>query len=412
MNDFIHDDELPAFVALLNKYNGNMSRMSKGEGISYDVIKRRKRRAVRQGLWDIKHSVPYGMEVHSITDQVDGYGNIINQSIKMGDPRGEKFVAPAGQRIKGVSALVDGEGNEKIKWIKTEKDQLSLEQIATTVREAFDGYKPSRPAIIKPLSTIEEMMTVYPVLDWHLGMFAWGLETGGPDWDLSIAKKAIVSNYAELVSRSPKSSTAVFMCLGDILHADNSDNMTKRSKNVLSVDSRRTKILFSAAEVLIECVGIAASHHGNLEVAMKRGNHDDESTAALLLAMTCEFRTSKHIVVDDSPNFDFYYKRFGTNLIGGTHGDKVKFNKLGSTMANHRKEDWSLTSTRHYFTGHLHHMQSKEEDGVVGWTLRAPIPQDDYHSGHAYVSGQSMYAFNYHVERGSRGHNELEIDFD
>ena len=42
--------------------------------------------------------------------------------------------------LKGVSALVDGKGDELIRWVKTRED-LSVADIVETIREAFKEYE-------------------------------------------------------------------------------------------------------------------------------------------------------------------------------------------------------------------------------------------------------------------------------
>jgi hypothetical protein len=119
-------------------------------------------------------------------------------------------------------------------------------------------------------------------------------------------------------------------------------------------------------------------------------------------------RNSKSVAVDTSPN-PFYWRRFGVNLIGGTHGDKAKLPDFPMIMANVRREDWSATFTRHFHTGHIHHDSEKEIGGVHVYSHRAPVAQDAFHASYGFLSGRSMKSYTYHVEKGSRGHAEVEI---
>ena len=54
------------------------------------------------------------------------------------------------------------------------------------------------------------------------------------------------------------------------------------------------------------------------------------------------------------------YFRYGTNLIGATHGDGVKQNDLPLSMAEESTENWAKTKHRHIYTHHVHHKTSKD----------------------------------------------------
>jgi hypothetical protein len=46
---------------------------------------------------------------------------------------------------------------------------------------------------------------------------------------------------------------------------------------------------------------------------------------------------------------------------------------------------------------------------VIVYSHRAPVAQDAFHAAHGYLSGRSIKSFTYHVEKGARGHSEVEI---
>ena len=58
---------------------------------------------------------------------------------------GEVFEAPAAHIVKGISALVDGEGRTLAKWIKTSLDAGGVDYIAA-IKAAFADVAP-RPVI-------------------------------------------------------------------------------------------------------------------------------------------------------------------------------------------------------------------------------------------------------------------------
>lgn len=335
-------------------------------------------------------------------------GELKQEWVKRGPDAGPVFELLPGHYYKGVSAWVDPEGRIRGQWLKTDTERMKAHEAGEIVGRAMEKYTPVTPHIIRPLQALKDMLTLYILTDWHVGLFAWGKETGGGDWDLSIARKVLIETFHELVEMTPNSHRAVVLGLGDLLHMDNSRNMTERSGNVLDVDGRYAKCLETCSDLVIEATELVASKHEEVEADLKPGNHDPNSTVALQLALYRHFRDVKRVSVEPSPN-PWFWKRFGVNLIGGTHGHETKLPDIPLVVANIRRQDWSETLTRHVHTGHVHHKREHEDGGVHAFAHRAPVKQDAYHAAHGYLSGRSMSAYHYHHDRGARGHSEVEI---
>lgn len=376
------------------------------------MIRRLKARAAERNLdGSAPHPrpLPEGMIIKEHTRIYDGDGNLERQSVKTRKDLGGTFVKPDDHALKGLSVLTDGEDRVLLKWHKTDREIDRARVIGDVIGQAMEKYKPSMPHIIRPPRlALSDRLTLYILTDWHVGLFAYGKETGKEDWDLSIAKKALMTSFRDVIDQTPQSKNAVVLGLGDLLHADNSRNMTERSGNVLDVDTRYSKCLETASDLLTEATELVASKHLNVEADLKPGNHDPNSTVALRLALFRHFRTVKRVNVSMLPD-PFWWRRFGVNLLGGTHGHDAKLIDMPMIMANIRKQDWSDTKTRHFHTGHIHHDRVHERGGVKVFAHRAPVAQDAYHAANGYLSGRSMYAFNYHAERGSLGNTEVEI---
>ena len=97
------------------------------------------------------------------------------------------------------------------------------------------------------------------------------------------------------------------------------------------------------------------------------------------------------------------YERFGSNLIGMTHGGTIKRGGVGldSLMAADRAKDWGETTQRYWYTGHIHTTNKAELTGGVIWeSFRNLAPNDAYHQGQGYRSGRNMTAIVLHKEHG------------
>src|SRR5690606_29055548 len=108
--------------------------------------------------------------------------------------RGETFRVPEGHVVKGVSALVDGDGRTVQQWVKTTNgpDDTTL---ADAVRAAFDDYV---PRVAKRPVTRDDVVTVIPLPDLHVGLLAWEEETGG-NYDMHIARETMRRALIDLV---------------------------------------------------------------------------------------------------------------------------------------------------------------------------------------------------------------------
>lgn len=347
-----------------------------------------------------------GFEITKTSVQIGEYGETQKQWVTQKPERGEVFEVPAGHKIKGVSALVDGDNRVIAQWMKT-KDEPDPDEIIEQVQKAFENFQPKAPSIIRTAGN-EDKLSTYIWTDWHVGLHAWGRETDGADWDLGIARKALTRTHEELVDEMPKSDTALILGLGDLCHIDNMKGVTSKSNNIMDHDTRYPKIHDVATEICIENFEQIRRKHRKVKAAFKRGNHDEVFTVSLRSALKMYYRNDPNVEIDQSPS-PYYCERFGINLIGGVHADEVKPEALPLYMAQMWPTEWAATKTRHWHSGHVHHDHMREYGGVPVYSHRAPVPKDAWHAMKAYLSGRSMKGFKYDLHLGFRGANEVEI---
>lgn len=377
-------------------------------GLDPKTINRTVKEAAARGLMPGQFPAQPGFEIRTQSVQVDKDQQVKSQSFKFAKAPGDAFEIPEGQAEKGRSVLLDADGRTVQQWIKTNAHQKTPEQHAKEFEAAFANFTPLAPSIAPPVHSDADRMTVYILADWHLGLFAYGAETGGPDWDLTIARRVLTETMLEVIETSPPSSKAIVLGLGDLLHADNARNQTDRSGNSLDVDTRYTKTCDTLSDLVAEISESVAAKHDQIDMIMKPGNHDEHSTVGLRQALRMYWRNEDRVMVDTSPN-PYYYHRFGVNLIGGVHGQNTKPKDLPLIMANARSQDWAASTTRHFHSGHIHHDTLNEMGGVHVYTHRAPVAQDAYHAAKGYLSGRSMRSFTYHKGKGFRLMTEVEI---
>lgn len=352
-------------------------------------------RAARRGDFGTKPVTP-GFRISQTSAVLDAAGEVQREFIQQKPEAGEQFEVPKGQRIKGVSALVDARGNEIVKWIKTKEDELSTESILEALKEAFGEKRSPWKPLAPPKRTDEDTVTIYPIVDWHVGLLAWAEETG-ENYDLTIAQEIILTAMARLIGASPSSKQCIILGLGDLLHFDGYEPVTATSGNQLDADGRYPKVLKTATKMILATIDMALAKHETVLIRMLPGNHDNRSTVAINLALGMRYESTERVLVDDSSSY-LWYHRFGQNLFGATHGDKAKMRDLPLVMAADRPQDWAASTNRRIFTGHLHNERRFEDGGVVVTCMRTPVKKDAYHSWEGYRSGRSVYSETYRAD--------------
>lgn len=315
--------------------------------------------------------------------------------------------APDGFSVKGTSTYIDGDGKVRGQWVKTQRDHADTEAVLREfVSELCQDVKPLAPSECHTTHSDEDLLAVYPIGDPHFGMLSWAPETG-TNFDTEIAEKVTHGAIDRLVASAPAAKTALVLCLGDLLHANNQSNQTS-SGHQLDVDGRWTKVLRVAAMSMIYCVRRALEKHDRVLFRINRGNHDRESGYAIALMMDCYFHLEPRVEIDLSPAVCWYHQ-FGQVLIGSTHGDTIKGPDLLGVMAADEPAAWGETVHRVFLCGHVHHQDVKEYRGGTVEYFRTLAARDAWHQGQGYRSGRDMRCIVYHREHGELERHRCDV---
>ena len=196
-------DDLAKQAAEAYRLHGSQNAAAAALDISRTTLQGRLHTAARRGLMGTEPVLP-GFQIKSVASkQGDAW-------VKQTAEHGEVFETPAGHAVKGVSALVDPEGRIVQQWIKTREERGAVALDA--LKAAFEAYRPAG-LVTPPAHTNDDLLTVYPIADLHLGMFSWAKETGA-DYDIDIASTLLRSSMNSLVSRSAAAKHAVVLDLG------------------------------------------------------------------------------------------------------------------------------------------------------------------------------------------------------
>lgn len=395
------EDELAASVQAFREH-GSKQAAADAMGMTRDSMRRRLARAGELGMLGYEPVVP-GFRVSQIT--TTPAGNFIQQKAE----RGEVFELPIGQKIKGVSALVDPDGREIIKWVKTDTDrEASLAAMRAAV-EAFKEEIPRAEVVPAPAFTIDDILCQYTLTDSHLGAMAWNVETGGGDYDLAIGEKLIVDWFSAAIAGAPPSKRAVFAQLGDFLHHDSFKSITPEHGHLLDADSRYSKMVRVAIRVVRQVMRMLLTKHEQIHVIMADANHDPASEVWLREMFAVVFEDEPRVTVDTNPG-PYSMVEHGLVSLYYHHGHRRNISNVDSVFVGKFREAYGRTRFSFAHIGHRHSDELKSTNLMKveqHETLAAP---DAYAANSGWLSGRSAKVIYYHAKRGEVGRNTITAE--
>jgi hypothetical protein len=310
--------------------------------------------------------------------------------------------------VKGVSTYYNKEGKASGQWVKSALDEQKREaMIREAVAALSEECRGLSPLIAAPARTMDDLLAVYPLGDPHFGMYAWAKEAG-EDFDLDIARALTLGAVDRLVQTAPAAKVAILLPLGDVFHMDDQSNQTPAHKHQLDADGRFVKVLQVGIQTFRHAVLRCLEKHERVVVRFVSGNHDPHAVWALAFSIAAYFDNEPRVTVDLSPAAHWFY-RFGSVLIGSTHGDKNKHRDLLGVMATDRAEDWGQTKHRYFYTGHVHNQVVTELPGLVCESFRTLAAKDAYAAGAGYRAGRDMRCIVHHKDHGEIERHRCDV---
>lgn len=300
--------------------------------------------------------------------------------------------------VRGVSTYYNAEGKASGQWVKSRLDDEKFQEL---LRSAVDGFKDDLPRISltnpPPLGN-DNLLNCYVITDYHLGMLSWSEETG-EDWDIQIAEDLIYKWFAQAIHQSPDANTAIFAQLSDFLHFDGMDAVTPASKHLLDVDTRFAKLVRVAIRIIRQIINMLLAKHQKVHILMLDANHDPVSQIWLREWLAVTYENEPRITVDTSPNPYNAYE-FGATALFFHHGHKKRISDVSSVFASQFRELFGRTKYAYAHTGHLHHLDVKENNLMIVEQHRTLAAPDAYSARGGYLSGRDAKVITYHKRYG------------
>jgi transposase-like protein len=300
---------------------------------------------------------------------------------------------------KAFSTLKDGDGNVKLVWEKTERD--NSESALKAVRDGFIDQIPRAVAMTAPDRAANDLLNCYVITDYHLGMLSWGEETGD-DWDVTIAENLILRWFTTAIRQAPKADKAVFAQLGDFMHWDGMDAVTPASKHLLDADTRFQKLVRVCIRVMRAIIHQLLKKYPEVHIICAEGNHDPASSIWLREWLSAFYDDEPRVSVDVSPD-PYYCVEHGETSLFFHHGHKRKPTNIDAVFTAKFREVFGRTKHSYAHMGHMHHRHQLETNLMVVEQHRTLAASDAYASRGGWISGRDAQVITYHAEHGEVG---------
>lgn len=306
--------------------------------------------------------------------------------------------APEPFVVNGVSTFYDEEGKVKGQWVKTKVDDEKREAMIRAAVAALSQEVERVTPTVAPANVARHLCNLYTLTDCHVGMRSWKHETG-ENWDLDIAERTILDSFAHLIKSTPKAKIAFVNQLGDFLHFDSLSPITPASGHVLDADSRYEKVVQVATRILRFVIGEALRTHEEVYALFAEGNHDPASSVWLRHLFALLYENEPRVKVIDSAA-PYYAHQHGETMLAFHHGHLKKNDALPLLFASMFPDVWGKTKRRYCHTGHWHHLDEREHNGMKVMQHPTIAARDAYATRGGWLAMRQMTAITYHATFG------------
>lgn len=314
--------------------------------------------------------------------------------------------------VKGVSTLYDADGNVKVQWVKTQRDEEeyyealkgSITKLCKKV-PACDRINVN-PSFLhnKTADDIQSKMVFLPLADMHLGLDIDANSVASKTkWNLEIAEKVFLDSIDYILNTAPVADSIVITDLGDLTHNDSNENVTKKSKHSLDVDGRYEKIMLKTFELMIQLIHAALPKYNHVYFYSLPGNHNDNISLPLKCVLKHHFLNNPQVHIDIDDYTNVYYHKFGKNILMFSHGDEIKPHSVETILVSDNLDCLSNYKNFDCYLGHYHTEKQQQKGLVTVNYVKNFIPNDKWSTNVGFRNSRNigyMKAYVYDAEQG------------
>jgi hypothetical protein len=306
---------------------------------------------------------------------------------------------PDGFKIARVSSYYNKEGGLDRQWVIGKPDaERQHEMLVEAIKAACQTIPRLKPISYKGPANAE-LLNMYTITDYHIGMLADGDENGGDDWNIQIAENTLIGAFSHLIANSPQADDCVINQMGDFLHFDGHKPVTPGHGHVLDADSKFHKMIRVAIKCLRALVDMALTKHKTVHLICAEGNHDMASAHWLQEMFYVLYENDPRVTVDNSPR-PYYCVVHGLTMLTVHHGHLKGKGNLLSILPSIFPKQWGSTEYRYSHEGHMHHKEINENKGMIREMHQTLAAADAYSSRGGYVSERGTTCITYSKKFG------------
>ena len=271
---------------------------------------------------------------------------------------------PAVFHVKeSVSSVRNGRWTSRIKVLPRQYVDVSEQKLM----EAFTDAMAQMPVVSTNAVTSDtNRYAVLPLYDVHFGR---QYAMNGRIFDHTDTTASVLANTAQFLQSVDMTDVdGIVVVFGqDFLNSDNIEGST--TKGTKQDNSLPWHEMFAQGLVLAcRVVDMCCEHH-RVHVIYSEGNHDRMLSYCMAQALHQRYLDSPSVIVDDGAQSRKYFNT-GNTLLGFSHNSEEA--KLSMVMQSENPSEWGTTRHHYWLTGHVHHLEMYDTDGVT--IIRCPSP--------------------------------------
>lgn len=318
------------------------------------------------------------------------------------------------------------EGDDVSLFVKNKEDVMEYEELRDALIADLEKYAP----VVEKFDRVElpednKHLLVIDPADIHIGKLALTEETGQRHYDIDEAYYRVYQGVDDILIKAKNFGIHhILLVVGnDILHIDETKRTTTAG-TPQDTDSQWWR-MFEVARHLYVNIIERCKNEADVTIVFCPSNHDFKLGFGIIDSLYSWYRNDANVTLSNYGKSMRHrkYIKYGSNLIGLTHGDGAKTKDLTSLMQYEAKEDWATTEFAYWYVHHLHHKFrlinsveiEKDYNGVTvigGYEdignsnsmtvecIRSPSEADAWHSRNGYVNRAAIEAFIHHPRHG------------
>ena len=293
-------------------------------------------------------------------------------------------------RVKEQKVLVKAQKKRMKQSEKLLDDQSLLKHLVSEIADKLVTVDCPLPKHRKVVEKSQKYTCLFGLTDLHIG------KRGVDGFNSQVASQRALQTIQDgkeiALAQWGTPDYWIVTCGSDMIHVDNYRCTTEKG-TLMDVDTDPATMM-SIAYATMERIVLMLRKSAPVKVVAMTGNHDRLLSAVLGMMLKARFNEDTHTEVIDGSEGTAYI-RYGNSLLGFTHGDSIKPDKLANIMAGERAKDWGeCTGNWEWFTGHRHglHLDIKESNGCRVWTMPSLSGTDRWHKLMGYSLNRKQNA--------------------